>query len=117
MIVFSKFGKQEIQRHSLMPLVTAKLFVGEGEELAGNGYAAIPLVPDNWNLDTGAYPTLEWIFKADIPAEVEGYYIVNAADEIVLYEEFDEHQTIQHTGDKIAVSITLAPVVKNGVKK
>jgi hypothetical protein len=114
-LTFSKFGKQEIQRHSLMPLARAKLYVGEGEELTGHGYSAIDLDLSKWNLETGEYPTLEWIFEADIPAIVGGYYIVNASDEIIMYEAFNEEQEIQHTGDKITIDIQLAPVVKNEV--
>jgi len=116
MITFSKYGKEEIQRHSLMPLVSAKLYVGE-QELTGHGYEAKTLVLANWNLNTGVYPTLEWIFEADIPVDVEGYYITNAEGEIIIFEKFAEAQTIQHTGDKISIDITLAPVVKNNVTK
>ena len=117
MITFSKYGKQEIQRSSLLPLVSAKLYVGEGEELTGHGYEAITLEAANWNLDTGAYPTLEWIFEADIPADVGGWFITNHAGDIIIFEAFAQAQTVQHTGDKISINITMAPVVSNTVTK
>lgn len=117
MITFSKYGKQEIQRHSLMPLKYARLYVGEGEELTGHGYSAIELKLNNWNLDTGKYPKLEWIFDADTPTDVGGYFITNAAGEIIMWEAFNEAQTIQHTGDKIAVELTFAPVVSNAITR
>lgn len=110
---FSKFGKTEIQRHSLMPLSIAKLYVGEGEELTGHGYTSIRLDINDWNLDTGEYPKLEWIFEADVPVDVKGYFVTNNAGDIIMFEEFKEPQTIQHTGDKISVDLALKPVVKN----
>lgn len=110
---FSQFGKKEMQKHSLMPLQVVKLYVGEGEELTGHGYEQQQLVLDSWNLSTGAYPTLEWIFEADVPADVKGYFVTNLAGDIIMFEEFEEPQTIQHTGDKITIDLALKPIVKN----
>lgn len=113
---FSKFGKREMHRHSLMPLQVARLFISEtNEELTGHGYEAININLDKWNLETGEYPTLKWVFEADVPAEVGGYYITNSQGEIIMYETFPEVQEIQHTGDKISIDIRLAPIVKNEV--
>ena len=114
-IIFSKFGKEEIQKSSLRPLAQAKLFIGDGDELTGHGYQAKQIDLERWDLSTGEYPTLEWEFTADVPVEVKGYFITDAMGNIVMYENFQEPQTIQHTGDKIMVTIKLSPVVNNRV--
>lgn len=124
MITFSKDGAREQLKALLRTASFVRLFVNDVDvsaqsdvsalnEAEGSAYVAQPIAAASWTLDLlGAKwraqsPEYVWRFSGKERYMVRGWYVTNAAGQLLWSDKFDEPFEVLRDGDELGVTMVI----------